>query len=170
MSDEPKPRVEIIHRPNKLRAKVGGSADGKPGRIDPAALERAHVHVSRMAEAHQAQTRIDLGELQEVYRLAVDQPENRPVHMRRLFKIADGVMNAGKMFGYDLLSEFANSLTHFIVNLPNPTPAQMQVVALHIDAMHALVRDNIKGDGGDLGKALSQSLAMARAKLLSKKS
>lgn len=165
MADQGRPKVEIIQRPNKLRAKVGGSADGKPGRIDPAALERAATHVGRMAEAHQVQTRIDLTDLQEAFKQAVADPANRGIHIKRVFKISDGIMNLGKMFGYDLLSEFAHHLNSFIINLDVPNPAQMQVVALHIEAMNALVREEMKGDGGALGKALSESLAKARAKL-----
>lgn len=165
MNDSTKPKVEIIQRPNKLRAKVGGSADGKPGRIDPAALERAATHVGRMAEAHQVQTRIDLTDLQDAFKQAMSDPANRPAHMKRLFKISDGIMNMGKMFGYDLLSEFAHHLNSFIINLANPTPSQMQVVALHIEAMNALVRDEMKGDGGPIGRALAESLAKAREKL-----
>ncbi len=169
MTDPNKPRVEIIQRPNKLREKVGGSSDGKPGRIDPAALSRAATHVGRMAEAHQVQTRIDLTDLQEAFKQAVADPANRSVHIRRVFKISDGIMNLGKMFGYDLLSEFAHHLNSFIINLKEPTAAQMQVVALHIEAMNALVRDEMKGDGGPIGKALSESLAKARDKLGARK-
>lgn len=164
MDDPAKPKVEVIHRPNKLREKVGGSADGKPGRIDPAALERATIHVARMAEAHQVQTKIDLTDLQEAFRQAMADPANRRTHVRRVFKIADGIMNLGKIFGYDLLSEFAHHLNSFIVDLTEPSPAQMQVVALHIEAMNALVRDEMKGDGGQIGRALAESLAAARAK------
>ncbi|MFM2044388.1 MAG: hypothetical protein RLY86_2964 [Pseudomonadota bacterium] len=164
MNDESKPRVELIHRPNKLRAKVGGTPDGKPGRIDPAAIERAHTHVSRMSDAHRVQTKIDLTDLQAAYRQALEDPANRPAHMRRVFKISDAILTLGKTFGYDLLSIFAHHLNAFIVDLENPTPAQMQVVALHIEAMNALVRDEMKGDGGLIGKALAQSLAIARAK------
>lgn len=174
MNDNIKPEaraagVEIIKRPNKLREKVGGSADGKPGQIDPAAIMRAGTHVSRMSDAHKAQTRIDVTDLQEAYRRAMTDPENRPAHLKRVIKIADGIMTLGKTFGYDLLSDFANSLNHFLVPLANPSVAQLQVVGLHIDAMHVLVRDDIKGDGGQIGQALSMSLTMARAKLGAKR-
>ena len=164
MADEKKPQVEIFVLQNRLKAKAGGTA-GKPGAIDPAAIERAQLHVSRMAEAHQAQTRIDLTELQAAFIMATNDPERRKEHLKRVYKIADGILTLGKTFGYDLLSEFANSLNHFIIGLETPSPAQMQVVQLHIDAMHAVVREDIKGPGGEIGKALSQSLAAARAKL-----
>lgn len=157
--------VEIIKRPNKLRDKVGGSADGKPGQIDPAALARASTHVARMSDAHKAQTRVDLGELQDAYRRVMTDVDNRPQHLKRVIKIADGIMTLGKTFGYDLLSDFANSLNHFLVPIANPSVAQLAVIGLHIDAMHVLVRDDIKGDGGEVGQALSVSLNMARAKL-----
>lgn len=164
MNEKGRPPVEIIHRPNKLRDKVGGSADGKPGRIDPASLERAYTHVSRMSDAHKVQTKIDLGDLQAAYRQAIEDPANREVHLRRLFKISDAILTLGKTFGYDMLSEFAHHMNSFILSLDQPSAAQLQVVALHIEAMNALVRDEIKGDGGELGRALSQSLALARAK------
>lgn len=160
-----KPTVEIIQRPNKLREKVGGSADGKPGRIDPAAIMRANSYVARLAEAHEAQTKLDLTDLHEAYRRAMDDVENRPTHLRRIVKISDGILTLGKTFGYDLLSDFAHALNSFLIPLPEPTSAQMQVVGLHIDAMHVLVRDNIKGDGGAIGQALNSSLSVARAKL-----
>ncbi|HYE48648.1 MAG TPA: hypothetical protein VEB20_03585 [Azospirillaceae bacterium] len=164
MADERKHQVEIIVLPNRLQAKAGGKK-GQQGAIDPAAIERAQLHLSRMSEAHQAQTRIDLTELQAAFMMATGDAERRKDHLRKVYKIADGILTLGKTFGYDLLSEFANSLNHFLVSLESPTPAQMQVVALHIDAMQAVVRENIKGDGGALGKAMSQSLAAARAKL-----
>lgn len=163
------PAVEIIKRPNKLREKVGGSADGKPGMIDPAALARASTHVARMSDAHIAQTRVDLSELQDAYRRAMTDVDNRPAHLKRVIKVSDGIMTLGKTFGYDLLSDFANSLNHFLVPIPNPSVAQLAVVGLHIDAMHVLVRDDIKGDGGQIGQALSVSLNMARAKLGAKR-
>lgn len=161
--------VEIIKRPNKLREKVGGSPDGKPGRIDPLSLTRAMTHVSRMSDAHNAQTRLDISDLQKSYQQALTDVEGRAQHLRRIIKISDGIMTLGKTFGYDLLSDFANSLNHFLVPLTAPTVAQLQVVGLHIDAMHVLVRDDIKGDGGQLGQALALSLQMARTKLGAKR-
>ncbi|WP_114391722.1 hypothetical protein [Oleisolibacter albus] len=165
MSEESKPRVEIIHRPNTLREKVGGSADGKPGRIDPVALSRASLHVSRLAEAHKTQTRIDLTELQAAFQAAMAAPDQRAAHLRRVFKISDGILTLGKTFGYDLLSDVANALNHLLIDLEAPTAAQLQVVALHIDAMQLIVRDDMKGDGGNTGQALAQSLALAREKV-----
>lgn len=159
------PLVEIIQRPNKLREKVGGTADGKPGRIDPAAIMRASAHVARLSDAHEAQTKLDLTELTETYRLALAEPQSRPVHLKRIVKISDGILTLGKTFGYDLLSEFAHALNRFLIPLSEPNAAQMQVVGLHIDAMQVLVRENIKGDGGAVGQALNSSLSMARAKV-----
>ena len=159
------PVVEIIKLPNRLRAKVGGPEDGRPGLIDPAAILRAATHVARLSDAHVTQTQIDLQELQENYRLVLSDPQNRAAHLRRVIKISDGILTLGKTFGYDLLSDFANALNHFLVPLTAPTPAQLQVVGLHIDAMHVIVRDDIKSDGGELGQALSASLSLARAKL-----
>ncbi|MEA1650598.1 hypothetical protein UAJ10_16450 [Nitrospirillum sp. BR 11164] len=160
--------VEIIELPNKLRAKVGGAA-GKPGQIDPAAIDRASRHVARMAEAHQTQTRIDLTTLQAAFEQAKRDTEHRAQHLRKVYKISDGIMTLGRTFGYNLLSDFANSMNHFLVDLENPTDALLTVVGLHIDAMHVVVRDDIKGDGGELGQALTKSLALARAKLIHKR-
>lgn len=168
MSGDEKPKVEVIQLPNKLRAKVGGTPDGKPGRIDPAAIERASLHLSRMSDAHKVQTRIDLTELQDAFKVALADKANRPAHMKRVFKISDGILTLGKTFGYDLLSEFAHHLNSFIIDLRDPSPAQMEVVALHIEAMNALVREELKGDGGQIGKALTLSLAAARAKMSGK--
>ncbi|MDE1147659.1 MAG: hypothetical protein PW843_13735 [Azospirillaceae bacterium] len=161
--------VEIIELPNKLRAKVGGSSDGKPGQIDPAAIERATRHVARMSDAHQAQTRIDLTTLQAAFEQAKRDEPNRAQHLRKVYKIADGIMTLGRTFGYNLLSDFANSMNHFLVGIEAPTDAQMTVLALHIDAMHVVIRDDVKGDGGELGQALTKSLALARAKLIHKR-
>jgi hypothetical protein len=163
------PLVEIIQRPNKLREKVGGTTDGKPGRIDPAAIMRASAHIARLSDAHEAQTKLDLSELQESYRRALAEPQNRPAHLKRIVKISDGILTLGKTFGYDLLSEFAHALNHFLIPLTEPNAAQMQVVGLHIDAMQVLVRENIKGDGGAVGQALNSSLSMARAKVGAKR-
>lgn len=165
MTDPSPPRVEIIKRPNKLKAKVGGSPGGKPGRIDPSAISRAGSHVERLAEAHQTQTRIDLADLIAAVGLAQAEPHNRADHLRRVYDLADGVMAVGQMFGYELLSVFGNSLTCFIAEMDNNNQAHMLVVRLHVDAMMAVVRDEIKGEGGEIGKQLGQSLTAARQKL-----
>jgi hypothetical protein len=165
MSDQSPPRVEIIRRANKLKAKVGGSPGGKPGRIDPAAITRAGSHVERLAEAHQTQTKIDLADLVAAVQAAQAEPEQRAEHLRRVYDLADGVMAVGQMFGYELLSVFGNSLTCFIAEMDNANPSHMLVVRLHVDAMMAVVRDEIKGEGGEIGRQLGMSLTAARQKL-----
>jgi hypothetical protein len=165
MTDPSPPRVEIIRRANKLKAKVGGSADGKGGRIDPGALTRAGTHVARLAEAHQTQTRIDLADLLAAVQAAQDEPERRQAHLQRIYELADGVMSVGQMFGYSLLSNFGNSLACFVTEMDAANPAHMMVVRLHAESMQAVVRDNIKGEGGEIGKQLAQSLNAARKKL-----
>src|SRR4051812_49860154 len=114
MTDPSPPRVEIIKRANKLKAKVGGTAGGKPGRIDPSAMARAGSHVERLAEAHQTQTKIDLADLVAAVAAAQNEPEQRVEHLRRGYDLADGVMAGGQMFSFELLSGFCKLLTRLI--------------------------------------------------------
>lgn len=165
------PVVQIIELPNRLRAKVGGQAGGKPGQIDPAAIARAHRQVEQMAGAHQEQTRIDLMELMGAFELLRRSPVRRE-YQRKVYKITDGIMAVGRTFGYDLLTEIATAMNQFLAELMEldaPSDGQMTVISLHIDAMQLVLRQEIKGDGGEIGGALRTSLAQARAKFLARK-
>lgn len=160
------PVVQIIELPNRLRAKVGGQPGGRPGQIDPAAIARAHRQVEQMAGAHQEQTRIDLTELLGAFEMLRRSPARRD-YQKKVYKITDGIMAVGRTFGYDLLTEIATAMNHFLMDLMEveaPSEGQLTVISLHIDAMQLVLRQEIKGDGGEVGGALKTSLAQARAK------
>lgn len=168
--DKPGPsgfKVQIIELPNRLRAKVGGKSGGAPGQIDPAAIARAQQQVELMRPAHAEQTQIDLTELLAAFTLARRHPD-KPEHLRKVYKVAHGIMAVGRTFDYDLLTDIANAMNAYLADLVEtgdvPNEGQLTVVGLHLDALQLVVREEMKGDGGDVGAALKSSLARARAK------
>jgi hypothetical protein len=74
---------------------------------------------------------------------------------------ANALRDVAGSFGYSLVSEIASSL-YTLVSNPNWNDRQvLTVVDLHADAIEAILRQNLKNDGGATGSAIVASLRKA---------
>jgi hypothetical protein len=81
-----------------------------------------------------------------------------------VFTIAHELAGYGETFGYPLVTVLARSLCR-LLNAGNLGHEQMRtVIDAHIATLHVIVRDNIRGHGGDLGINLAASLDQAIVK------
>lgn len=84
-----------------------------------------------------------------------------PADCKRIMAAASSLRDVAGTFGYTLISEIANSLYTLV---SNPSWANSQVLAvvdLHTDAIEAILRQNLKNDGGATGSAIVASLRKA---------
>ena len=74
---------------------------------------------------------------------------------------ANSLRDVAGSFGYGLVSEIASSL-YTLVSNPSWNDRQvLAVVDLHADAIEAILRQNLKNDGGEVGTAIVASLRKA---------
>jgi hypothetical protein len=75
-------------------------------------------------------------------------------------RLAHDIKGQGASFGYQLITDIAMSLHHYLVRVP-AAQQRAAVVAAHLEALDAVARLKICGDGGAIGAAIVDTLAKA---------
>jgi hypothetical protein len=75
--------------------------------------------------------------------------------------IAHELRGQGGMFGYPLITVFRKSLYEVKKPPCREDNSNLEVVKAHIDTMRAVLREQVEGDGGQVGQALFKTLKMA---------
>ncbi|MFC3231567.1 Hpt domain-containing protein [Marinibaculum pumilum] len=154
-------KVEIIHPPNLLKMKVGS------GGVDPDRIAKAEAAVAELAESYIDWALKDLAELQA--RLAAIRAEtaDRRQRVLDLFQTAHDMKGQGATFGYPLVTQVAKHLCHYIEGqLEREQLPDLTIVSAHVDALAAILRGRVAGDGGATGAALVRELEeLVRRKL-----
>lgn len=84
---------------------------------------------------------------------------------RQLYRLSHDLRGLGGTFDYSLITAVGESLCRLIDNrdLPNDRRLQRHVTA-HAAALNAILRFDLKGDGGHQGEELLATLAIERTK------
>ncbi|HUT49624.1 MAG TPA: hypothetical protein VM325_09800 [Alphaproteobacteria bacterium] len=84
-----------------------------------------------------------------------------PAVCKRIMAAANSLREVAGSFGYGLVSEIASSLYNLVSNPSLNDRRILTVVDLHADAVEAILRQNLKDDGGEIGSAIVASLRQA---------
>ena len=156
--------VRFYRFKNRLKEKTAGLAPGNTS-ISKEAMEAAQQALSKMSEDYPDWVSGLIVKLQEQHSRCVDTPENRRELFEEINRIAHDMKGQGGTFGYPLITTFSDSLYGFTVKRPGDiTDNQVELVKSHLDAMRAVIRGRVAGDGGEMGEELSKSLNEAIAK------
>lgn len=144
---------QVIRPPNPLRAKVGGGFGG----IDANAIARAEEALKAMS-AQFGQWLND-----EVVRLDKAQSDIRsqgytPETAEALYFRAHDLKGLGTTYQYPLVTRLAGSLCKLLDDPTKRMAAPLVLLDAHIDAIKAVVRDEIQTDDHPVGKVLSETL------------
>lgn len=161
--DRSKVIVRFYRFPNRLRDKTAGLAPGKAN-ISQEAMEAAEAALNKMSEDYPDWVSGLLVKLQEQHGRCVDTPEKRHEFFEEINHIAHDMKGQGGTFGYPLITKFSDSLYGFTIKRPGEiTDNQIELVKSHVDAMRAIIRGRVAGDGGEIGAKLSETLDEAIA-------
>lgn len=144
---------QVIRPPNPLRAKVGGGFGG----IDANAIAKAEEALKAMS-AQFGQWLND-----EVSKLDKTQGDIRsqgytPETAEALYFRAHDLKGLGATYQYPLVTRIAGSLCRMLDDADKRMQAPLAVVDAHIDAIKAVVRDQIQTDDHPTGRALAETL------------
>ncbi|MEQ9444814.1 MAG: response regulator, partial [Rhodospirillaceae bacterium] len=89
---------------------------------------------------------------------------DRHQHFDEINIIAHELRGQGGTFGYPLITLFAKSLYEATKMPRKEDDAALDIAKVHIDTMRAVIREDIQGDGGEIGQQLYKSLKLAIAK------
>ncbi len=153
--------VQFIRPLNTLRkAKVG---DG-PAKLDNAALARADAVVAEMTESYSEWAKQDLARMQA----AIDTIRNNPAEqgdaLGRLHTISLDMKGQGATFGYRLITEIGDSLNKFVMDLQEASEFDLKVIVSHMESMNVVMADEIRDDGGPVGRDLLRELHRLKEK------
>ncbi len=162
MADDTKTpaKVRFYRFRNVLRDKVGviGTPGGEPPCIDPQALEKAAAALEDMTEDYPDWVQKHIDDLRLHHARCVTTPADRMRRYGMMREIAHDMKGQGGTFGYPLMTTFATSLHDFVGARAGTTDNHIELIKSHIDAMSAVIKDRVKGNGGEIGQALTKGL------------
>lgn len=145
---------------NRLKEKTAGLGAGGAA-ISLEALAEAEAALGKMAEDYPDWVSGLLTKLAEQHGRCVDTPEKRRDFFEEINRIAHDMKGQGGTFGFPLITDFSESLNNFTSVRNEITDNMVELVKAHIDAMRAVIRGRVKGDGGEVGAELKKSLDAA---------
>jgi chemotaxis protein histidine kinase CheA len=150
---EKAPEAEIIQPPNTLRAKVGARFPG----VDAEAIARAEAALASLSSQFEGWLRDETQKLEAAHREVRDAGRT-PERMTALYTCAHDLKGLGTTYGYPLISRIMGSLCKLLDAPAARARVPMFLLDAHIDAVRAVVRDQIKDPAHPVGLALCQAL------------
>ena len=155
--------VWYFRLPNSLKEKAGGAGFKGAAEIPMDLLEEAEQQLERAALDFTTWALEYLAKLMDLCTEAILAGEG--VGREKIFAeinlLALELRGQGGTFGYPLISTFGKMLYDSTSEGCREDDNAVEIVKAHIDAMRAVLREKIAGDGGAVGRALLASLQKA---------
>ncbi len=152
-------KAEYITPPHTIRTKVSGG-----GPLSSQMLKRAEDVVLKHAEKYIERAQIQIDGLVEAMREAQEAEGDGKTSFEKIFLQSHDIRGLGSTFGYFLVSDIAASLCNFVETVDTADDGVMDVMNAHVDALRGMIGNNVKGDGGPIGREIIEGLAQAVAK------
>ncbi len=143
-------KFEEINPPNTLRDKVGSGSG-----MNRAFLERAEAAIEDLRVDFEAHL---FDEVERITTMFSEMTAAGAFRPRELYLVAHELRGEAGSFDYKLLSQFGDTLCELLQDKSDLSPREVEIVGSHIDAMRAVVRRQVKGDGGVVGQELAEGL------------
>ncbi len=153
-------KEEIIQPPPRLRnkvRKVGGPTAKQ-------AIMRALNAAEDLMDNYQGWAVDDLTKLWEAFQ-RTPSAKNAPDRIRDMFEIAHGIRGEGGSFGFPMISAIAVSLCKFLEDRRTLSKRHLEVVKVHILALRAVFRQELKGSLPSMERDVRQLLALLRDRM-----
>jgi chemotaxis protein histidine kinase CheA len=151
-------KADFVTPPHTITSMVSGR-----GGLTPQMLEAAEKVLEKHAVEYVSRGRAQIDGLYALFEGAREDEEGRTESFQEMYRQSHDVRGLGATFGYTLVTEIASSLCSFIEGLPEIDEEAMDVVQAHIEALRGLLANDIKGDGGKIGREIAGGLAQAVA-------
>jgi len=152
--------------PNTLREKVSSGLVGNvKGEVPMDLIEEAEAELERAALDFTVWALEYLSKLSDLCTEALMEPGRRARHFADIHDLALELRGQGGTFGYPLISTFGKMLYDVTMEGCREDDKAVEIVKCHIDAMRAVIREKVGGDGGDIGRQLLKGLQMSISKI-----
>ncbi len=152
-------KADIVRPTKHIRERVGRTG-GVP--LDQA-LAKANQVVAELAGSENT----ELDQFGRLLREALAKAATAPQAARpALFNAAHEIRGQAATFGLPLAGETADALCKFLDKRPQLDAGDLPFITVHAQAIDAVIRQRLTGDGGVIGAELQRLLAKAREKRL----
>ena len=156
--------TNIIKANRMLQAKVGsGSIDEKRIEQSQALIDSDKTDFAPMASEY-------LGRLETALANIPEEPANVKIAIQPIIVEIMQLKANAAMFSYGLVGTLANIVLNFLENLHTWDKDALAIIDAHIKTLRIIVRNGMKGDGGDYGHQLTNELRDACQRYFTKKS
>lgn len=145
--------AQVIRPPNMLRAKVGGGFGG----INADAIAKAEEALKAMSSQFSVWLQDEINKL-DAAQAAIRAEGYNAQTAEGLYFRAHDLKGLGATYQYPLVTRLAGSLCKLLDDPAKRLEAPMMLIDAHIDAIRAVVRDQIQTDDHPTGRVLSETL------------
>ena len=145
--------AQVIRPPNMLRAKVGGGFGG----INADAIAKAEEALKAMSGQFGQWLQDEITKL-DAAQVAIRAEGYNAKTAEGLYFRAHDLKGLGATYQYPLVTRLAGSLCKLLDDPTKRLDAPMMLIDAHIDAIRAVVRDQIQTDDHPTGRVLSETL------------
>jgi len=161
----PEPDRRISNRVSSFRPPSTTAAAAKAAEAGGTSL-RAMATVGEKIvvaeeERYRAVRRQDLDDLTALFEQLRQSATPDPAIAEQIHHKSLALKSMGQTFGFPLLTEAGDSLCRMVWQLPAPrmlAPLTIQGIGAHVQTMKLIVEQDIRNDGGDIGRQLVESL------------
>ena len=156
----------IYFRPsNKLREKLGPNAMRGPIDFDPMVIEAADERTKELVGDYSSWVSKYLVSITKSYKALESGEGETATHLLNINQIAHELRGQGGIFDYPLITAFGKTLYEATCNpIAKVGSYELKLIKAHIEAMQLVFKQQIRGDGGDVGVALLAEIDRAVAK------
>lgn len=148
---------QIINPPNTLQGKV---SKGGAGAVDLAALERAEQVIANLSDDYLLWAQDDLKRLEETLRALKENPGGGKDKIHEIFQISHDMKGQGGSFNYPLMTAVGDRLCRLVEKWEKVGKREIEMIALHVDAMKLIIAQHMEGDGGAEGQKMLNGLTL----------
>ena len=145
--------AQVIRPPNTLRLKVGGGFGG----IDANAIAKAEAALKAMSSQFGQWLQDEITKL-DAAQVAIRTHGLNAQTAEGLYFRAHDLKGLGTTYQYPLVTRLAGSLCKLLDDSTKRTSAPVRLLDAHIDAIKAVVRDQIQTDDHPTGRILAETL------------
>ena len=145
--------AQVIRPPNTLRAKVGGGFGG----INAEAIAKAEEALKAMSAQFGQWLQDEIGKL-DAAQAAIRDQGYTPHTAEQLYFRAHDLKGLGTTYQYPLVTRLAGSLCKLMDDPAQRMQAPAMLIDAHVDAIRAVVRDQIQTDDHPTGRVLAETL------------
>ena len=145
--------AQVFRPPNTLRLKVGGGFGG----IDANAIAKAEEALKAMSSQFGQWLQDEITKLDAAQAAIRAQGLNGETAEGLYFRAHD-LKGLGATYQYPLVTRLAGSLCKLLDDASKRSEAPVVLLDAHIDAIRAVVRDEIKTDDHPVGRVLAETL------------